>query len=326
MVRTENDSWDIATSVGATAVMVALARAAETNSANPLIRDSYAETLVSTPELAEVREQIASMWRQRGLDTDAERGQDHEDDFATNFQQMVDYQAIRTHFFDEFFVGATGTAAGIRQVVIVAAGLDSRAYRLDWPSGTTVFEIDQPRVLEYKTVTLNRAGAVPSATRREVAVDLRHDWPAALCAAGFDPDVPTAWLAEGLLPFLPGQAQESMFAAIDGLSAPGSHIAVEVFGVDPAARREVEEQWRQARAEREARGEDISFDPLELWYHDDVGPECADWFAAHGWRTRSVEAAGEFERLGRPMQETPGRPRPFVNAFVTAEKPRQPVG
>src|ERR1700758_5639530 len=165
MVRTEDDSWDIATSVGATAVMVALARAAETNSANPLIRDGYAETLVSTPELAEVREQIASMWRQRSLDTDAER----DDEMAANFQQMVDYQAIRTHFFDEFFVVATGTAAGIRQVVIVAAGLDSRAYRLDWPSGTTVFEIDQPKVLEYKTATLNRAGAEPAAHRLEGA-------------------------------------------------------------------------------------------------------------------------------------------------------------
>jgi methyltransferase (TIGR00027 family) len=323
MVRTENDSWDIATSVGATAVMVALARAAETISANPLIRDNYAETLVSTPELAEVCEQIASMWRQRD-DEDTDDSDDSDDQMATNFQQMVDYQAVRTHFFDEFF--ATGTAAGIRQVVIVAAGLDSRAYRLDWPSGTMVFEIDQPKVLEYKTATLSRAGVIPSATRREVAADLRHDWPAALRAAGFDPDAPTAWLAEGLLPFLPGEAQESMFAAIDGLSAPGSQIAVEVFGVDEAARREVEEQWRQARAEREARGEDISFDPLELWYHDDVRPECADWFAAHGWRTRSVEAAGEFERLGRPVWETPGRPRPFVNAFVTAEKPHQPVG
>jgi methyltransferase (TIGR00027 family) len=328
MVRTENDSWDIATSVGATAVMVALARAAETSSTNPLIRDDYAETLVSTPELAEVREQIASMWRQRPEDDEDAVDAEHsatDDDVRMNFQQMVDYQAVRTHFFDEFFAAA-GAAPGIRQVVILAAGLDSRAYRLNWPSGTTVFEIDQPKVLEYKTSTLNQAGVIPSATRREVAVDLRHDWPAALCAAGFDPDVPTAWLAEGLLPFLPGQAQESMFAAIDGLSAPGSRIAVEVFGVDEAARREVEEQWRQARAEREARGEDTSFDPLELWYHDDVGPECADWFAAHGWRTRSVDTRGEFERLGRPMRETPGRPRPFVNAFVTAEKPRQPVG
>ena len=160
MVRTDNDSWDIATSVGATAVMVALARAAETGSHDPLIRDEYAATLVGTPELAELRDRITSMFRSDGPD-DPDSG----DADAIDFQQMVDYQAVRTHFFDEYFGAAS--SIGIRQVVILAAGLDSRAYRLEWPSGTTVFEIDQPKVLEYKTATLNRAGAIPSATRRD---------------------------------------------------------------------------------------------------------------------------------------------------------------
>jgi methyltransferase (TIGR00027 family) len=321
MVRTDNDSWDIATSVGATAVMVALARAAETAGPNPLIRDEYAETLVGTPELAEVRDQIASMFRSDAPD---EPDADDADSDTMDFQQMVDYQAVRTHFFDEFFAHAG--SVGIRQVVILAAGLDSRAYRLHWPPATTVFEIDQPKVLEYKTATLNGAGAIPSAARREVAVDLRHDWPAALRAAGFDPDVPTAWLVEGLLPFLPATAQEAMFAAIDDLSAGGSRIAIEVFGVDAAARREAVERWREVRAKREQRGEDVSFDPFELWYHDEDTPDSAEWFAARGWTAHAVDAAGEFERLGRQMRETPGRPRPFNNAFVTAEKPRQPVG
>jgi methyltransferase (TIGR00027 family) len=316
MVRTENDSWDIATSVGATAVMVALARAAETGSPNPLIRDEYAETLVGTPELAELRDRIASMFRAAGPEDP--------DSDVMDFQQMVDYQAVRTHFFDECFGAAA--SSGVRQHVILASGLDSRAYRLDWPSGSTVFEIDQPKVLEYKTATLNRAGAIPSATRREVAVDLRHDWPAALCAAGFDADVPTAWLAEGLLPFLPARAQEAMFAAIDDLSAAGSRIAIEVFGVDQAARQEAVERWREVRAAREARGEDVSFDPFELWYHEEDTPDTAEWFAARGWTVQAVDAPGEFDRLGRPMRETPGRPRNFNNAFVTAGKPRQPVG
>jgi methyltransferase (TIGR00027 family) len=319
MVRTDNDSWDIATSVGATAVMVALARAAETGSHDPLIRDEYAATLVGTPELAELRDRITSMFRSDGPD-DPDSG----DADAIDFQQMVDYQAVRTHFFDEYFGAAS--SIGIRQVVILAAGLDSRAYRLEWPSGTTVFEIDQPKVLEYKTATLNGAGATPSASRREVAVDLRHDWPAALRDAGFDPDVPTAWLAEGLLPFLPATAQDAMFAAIDDLSAGGSRIAIEVFGVDKAARREAEERWREVRAKREERGEDVSFDPFELWYHDEDTPDSADWFATRGWTTQATETAGEFERLGRPMRETPGRPRSFNNLFVTAEKPPQPVG
>jgi methyltransferase (TIGR00027 family) len=314
MARADNDSWDIATSVGATAVMVAMARAAETSSDHPLIRDEYAEPLVSTPALAEVRERIASLWRRPDEPEDPAAG------LAMDFQQMIDYQAVRTHFFDEYFTAAA--EAGIRQHVILAAGLDSRAYRLNWPAGTVVYEIDLPAVLEYKSTTLDALGAAPATTRREVAVDLRGDWPAALRAAGFDPAVPTAWLAEGLLPFLPGQAQEAMFNAIDGLSAAGSRIAVEVFGVDEASRQEVEEQWRQRRAEREQRGEDVLFDPLELWYDDSDRPECAEWFTAHGWTTRSVDSRDEFERLGRPPSLPTDEPQHFVNSLVTAERPR----
>src|ERR1700755_2973375 len=110
---------------------------------------------------------------------------------AAVFEHMRGYQAVRTHFFDAHFAGAV--AAGIRQVVILAAGLDARAYRLDWPAGTTVFEIDQPKVLAYKTSTLDDHGAVAKSRRVPVAVDLRDDWTAALIAAGFDPTQPTAW-------------------------------------------------------------------------------------------------------------------------------------
>jgi methyltransferase (TIGR00027 family) len=127
MPRTADDSWDIATSVGATAVMVALARAAETGSAEPLIRDQFAEPLVSTPELEGVREQVTAWWA---------GAEDDDPDGAVRAQEMINYQAVRTHFFDAYFADAA--AAGIRQVVILAAGLDSRAYRLDWPAGVTV--------------------------------------------------------------------------------------------------------------------------------------------------------------------------------------------
>jgi methyltransferase (TIGR00027 family) len=312
--RSENDSWDIATSVGATAVMVALARAAETRSPNPLIRDEYAEVLVSTPELADLRARLDAMWARA----------EESDERAMDFQQMTDYQAVRTHFFDDFFAAAM--AEGIRQHVILASGLDSRGHRLVWPVGTVVYEIDLPAVLDYKSATLTAVGASPSTTLREVAVDLRDDWPSALRDAGFDPTAPTAWLAEGLLPFLRGDAQEAMFAAITELSAPGSRIALEVFGVDPAARAEVHERWQQMRAERESRGEDTSFDVLDLWYHDDEPPECAEWFAAHGWRTETVASRDEHIRLGRPPRDEPGEARPMINAFVTAELAPQPVG
>jgi methyltransferase (TIGR00027 family) len=311
VTRTENDTWDIATSVGATAVMVALARAAETGSADPLIRDQFAEPLVSTPELAEVREQVSSWWTVPDEDDAAA-------DYTVDFQQMIDYQAVRTHFFDAFFAAAS--AAGIDQVVILAAGLDSRAYRLDWPGGTVVYELDLPKVLEYKVAILDAHGAKPATTRREVPVDLRRDWPKALRDNGFDRARPTAWLAEGLLPFLPGAAQEAMFAAIDRLSGPGSRIAIEVFGFDDERRQEVEEQWAKLRAAREKRGEDVSFDPMNLWYDNEGRPDTAEWFGAHGWTTQSVDGREESARLGRLTAATADDERPFFNSFVTAEK------
>ncbi|MDT5408762.1 MAG: hypothetical protein QOG14_982, partial [Mycobacterium sp.] len=87
-------------------------------------------------------------------------------------------------YFDEYLLAAV--QAGVRQVVILASGLDSRAYRLPWPDGTTVYEIDQPQVIEFKTRTLADLGAEPTANRRTVPIDLRADWPAALRAAGLD--------------------------------------------------------------------------------------------------------------------------------------------
>ena len=109
----------------------------------------------------------------------------------------------------------------------MAAGLDARAYRLPWPDGTVVFEVDQPDVIEFKTKTLAELGAKPTADRRTVAIDLRDDWPQALLDTGFNPNSPTAWIAEGLLIYLPPQAQDLLFDNINELSAPGSRLATE---------------------------------------------------------------------------------------------------
>src|ERR1700761_1884082 len=211
-VRSEGDSWDITTSVGATALNVATARALEAQKPDPLAVDPYAEVFCRA---------VGG----RAADVLDGKVPDHElktSDFGEHF---VNFQGARTKYFDDYFVRAA--EAGVRQVVVLAAGLDSRAYRLDWPDGTTIFELDQPQVLDFKREVLAGEGAKPRADRREIAIDLRDDWPQALRDSGFDPAKPSAWIAEGLLIYLPAAAQEQLFSGIDSLAGPGSHIAVE---------------------------------------------------------------------------------------------------
>ena len=281
-VRSAGDSWTITELVGATALGVAASRAAETAGPDPLIRDEFARLLVSSAGPAWARLADPELaW----LDGDQHGQRSH--------RCGIDYQAVRTHFFDEYF--AEAAAAGIRQVVILAAGLDSRAYRLDWPTGTTVYEIDQPQVLEYKTETLRRHGAVPSAIRLPVPVDLRDDWPAALTAAGFDRAQPTAWLAEGLLPYLPSDAADRLFEMVTALSAPESQIAVEVFGLNSRGN---SQRWLRMR---ERLGLDVNVHALT--YNEPDRSDAAAWLAAHDWRVHSVSNRDEMARLGRPVPD-----------------------
>lgn len=303
--RHHDDTWDIATSVGATAVLVAAARAAETVSADPLIRDEFAAPLISTPELADLLAAISA----GGVgDPDDEAGREY----------MVTYQAVRTHYFDAFFAAAT--SAGIDQIVILASGLDSRAYRLGWPEDTVIYELDLPEVLRYKSTTLAAHGATPTAVRRDVAADLRQDWPKVLRDSGFRPHRPTAWLAEGLLPFLPGPAQDAMFARIDELSAPGSHIAAEAFPIDNSLKNTVDRNRAKILAIREERGDQAAFDFGDLWYDDEGRTDCAAWFDAHGWTATAVDSRNEVLRLGRPVPSFDENNEPFVATFVVAVK------
>nr|MDT0523018.1 SAM-dependent methyltransferase [Streptomyces sp. DSM 41633] len=203
-----------------------------------------------------------------------------------------------THYFDDYFTEVTHD--GIRQVVILAAGLDSRAFRLDWPAGTTVYEIDQPKVLEYKTATLGAHGAVARAQHVPVPIDLREDWPAALIEAGFDPEQPTAWLAEGLLPYLPGEAQDRLFELVGAHSAPGSRLAVEDFTMDPARYTPEKRAARRARGEHMRASLGLDIDADALMYTGDERADAAEWLAAHGWDVNAVDSADEMARLGRP--------------------------
>jgi methyltransferase (TIGR00027 family) len=201
--------------------------------------------------------------------------------------------------------------------VILASGLDSRGYRLDWPAETTIYEIDQPKVLEYKAAALADHGVQPSARLREVAIDLRNDWPAALREAGFDASTPTAWLAEGLLMYLPSDAQDRLFELISELSAPGSRIAVETVGVQPEDRREaMRERFKQLRARF---GMEESVDFAELMYNDPDRADVAEWLNAHGWTASAVPSQDEMRRLGRWVLVDTPQNSAFAN-FVTAQR------
>ncbi len=182
MARTDHDTWDPATSVGTTATLVATARALANRAG--LINDPFAEPLVRAVGV-DFFTQVAS--GERAL---SELGDDN------GFALLTDLFAVRTRFFDNFLTDAG--RAGIRQAVILASGLDARPYRLWWPAGTTVYEIDQPEVIEFKTQTLRGLQATPTADRRAMGIDLRREWPEALRRLGFDATKPTVWIAEGL--------------------------------------------------------------------------------------------------------------------------------
>lgn len=208
MARTD-DSWDITESVGATALGVAMARAHETASDRPLFIDRYARVFLDAA--------AARGWRPPTGAT------------AEGIRTISNYAASRTKWFDDFFIAAGGT--GIAQAVLLAAGLDARAWRLPWVHGSVVYEIDQPQVLQFKAEALRTVHAKPAAGYVAVPVDLRHDWPKALVDSGFNATKPTVWSVEGLLPYLPDDAQALLFERITDLSAAGSRIGVDAFDV-----------------------------------------------------------------------------------------------
>jgi methyltransferase (TIGR00027 family) len=312
VARTDNDSWEITESVGATALGVAAARAADTESANPLINDPYARIFLDTvgdgvwnwygaPELpAEVVEAVPDM--------------------PERMQALVSYFATRTKFFDTSFVDAAN--AGIRQAVILAAGLDARSWRLPWPDGTTVYELDQDRVLDFKASTLHEHGAEPKANRVAVAVDLRHDWPTALQQAGFDPSAPSVWSIEGLLMYLPAAAQDLLFDRIQDLAAPGSRIAVEGLGPEfavpelRAQRRERMDRLRELMAKTDSQIEVPTTD--ELWYFEER-EHVGDWLRRHGWDVTATPSDELMASYGRPSPEGLEEASP-THWFISAQR------
>jgi methyltransferase (TIGR00027 family) len=290
--RSHDDNWDLASSVGATATMVATGRAMATKDPRGLINDPFAEPLVRA-----VGVDFFIKMMDGELDLDA-----IENATPSRMQAMTDGMAVRTKYFDDYLIDATGT--GVRQVVILASGLDSRAYRLPWPADTVVYEIDQPQVIDFKTTTLAGIGAEPTATRRTIPIDLRADWPTALRDAGLDATAPTAWLAEGLLIYLPPEAQDRLFDNITALSVPGSTIATEfvpgIIDFDADRVREMSSSFRD-------HGVDI--DMASLVYAGERN-HVVDYLHIKGWQVEGVTRTELFGRDGIDLPE-PDRDDPL---------------
>ncbi|MTE13812.1 class I SAM-dependent methyltransferase [Nocardia aurantiaca] len=299
-MRTDDDSWDITESVGATALGVAAIRAYETSREDALFRDPYAAKLVGAVG--------SEGWN--ALMTGALSGQGVSDADLRGWS-MGSVLVARTLYFDEYFADAL--RAGIRQIVILAAGLDARAYRLEWPSGTRIFELDQPKVLAFKARAL--AGDEPAADRREVAIDLRQDWPKALLDKGFELGEPTAWLAEGLLRYLPGHAQDQLLEKVVELSAPGSRMALNL-SMDGDMADEFRERRRKVMAEA-----GIHIDLENLFYPWEDRKDPRDWFAMHRWLVTQGDPVTLLEDHGRTVPDA-AKAGMGAHILMTATKPR----
>ncbi len=304
MARTENDTWDLASSVGATATMVAAARALAANADEPVIDDPFAAPLVRAVGVDFFTKLVDDDFDLAALEPDAAEG-------LTRFANGM---AARTRFFDDFVLDAA--RAGVRQFVILASGLDARAYRLPWPAGSVVFEIDQPEVIEFKTKALADLGALPTTDRRAVAVDLRFDWPAALTEAGFEASRPTAWIAEGLLGYLPPEAQDRLLDQIAELSAPGSRVAVEeIPAIEEEDHEEIAARMKDFSDRWRAHGFDLDF--TELVFLGDRA-DVSSYLQGHGWKTTSMTSDELLVHNGLPRVDDDAQIGSVV--YVTATR------
>jgi methyltransferase (TIGR00027 family) len=311
MARSDADSWDLASSVGATATMVAAARAVATAETDPLISDPFAAPLVRA---------VGIEFFTRVVDGEISPPPAAEDGDGSQLelQQETDSLAVRTRFFDEFFTNAA--TAGIHQAVILAAGLDARAYRLPWPRGSVVYEVDQPKVIEFKTETMSRLGAIPAAERRTVSIDLRDDWPTALRRSGFDDSKPAIWSAEGLLMYLPPEAQDRLFDHITALSAPGSQLATEYHpdtGPTMAERAQaLNERWANL-------GCDVDLSGL---FYEGERNNVVDYLSDRGWHVTTHTRRQLFGDYGRtfPVDDALAPFQNIVSVIATRGKEPSP--
>jgi methyltransferase (TIGR00027 family) len=285
--------------LGLTAILVAGARATESARSDRLFDDPFAGAFV---EAASAVSPAIAQALAHGSGDEAVNRARH------------DSVAVRTRFCDDYLLAAV--RSGCRQVVLLAAGLDARAFRLSWPEGVRLWELDTPEVFAFKERILTGRGATPGCERIVIPADLREAWPAALRGAGFDARKPTAWLIEGLLMYLDEGERDLLLDRVGALSSRGSRLALDhrpgffsppAIGTDDAARARSAARFAALAA---AASSDASLtDP-------------AGWLARHGWNAEVAEPATIFARHGRavPAQLEPvaaGAPRSWM---ATAER------
>ncbi|MEU9976452.1 class I SAM-dependent methyltransferase [Streptomyces sp. NPDC051014] len=256
--------------VWATAVGVARVRARETERRDALFRDPLAQAFAAAGG--------------RGSSAVPPPG----DEAARRRRLGVAFSiVIRTKFLDDLLERAS--ASGVRQVVLLGAGMDSRAFRTDWPEGTRLFEVDTAVPLDFKASVLRQERAVPRCERITVPVDLRDDWPGALAAAGHDPAEPTVWIAEGLLIYLPEDAVELLLARVGARSAPGSRM-----GLTLGSRGVIERFGADA----------VPGSAVSLWVSE-MPDDPVAWLAGHGWEATSHTLRERAAAYGRPVGTPP---------------------
>jgi methyltransferase (TIGR00027 family) len=272
--------------VGGTALGVARMRAAESRRPDRLFDDPFASAFAEAgPARPEPADHPVS-----------ERAYQADRDLVSALTFSV---VIRTRFFDDYLTAAA--AQGCAQVVLVAAGLDTRAFRLDWPADLRLYELDQPEVLQFKHSVLGGVGAGPRCQRRTIPVDLRRDWPAPLTAAGFDPGQPTAWLVEGLLIYLSPAEAAALLTRIGALSPPGSRLALERGG---SAQKLISQARGTPRGDR-----------LAAMWKGGLGEDAAAWLTTRGWQATAHDLAAVARTYGRPA------PAHTHTGFATATRP-----
>jgi len=270
-------NWDVSSGPGVTALGLAAARSVESGRPDRLIEDPFARALF---EAARADLPMLVDWPDAGSPiSDAEALHLH----------GSRYIGLRTRFYDDALLAAARD--GLTQGVLLGAGLDTRAFRLSLPAGFQLFELDQPGVFQFKDAALDAQGAEPRCTRSAIGIDLRDDWPGALAAGGFDPERPTAWVAEGLLPYLPPDAQSALLSGIHDLAAPGSIVALDRIAGDPTAGDRLQDLSERSGID------------MESLLAGGDGDDLAASLRARGWRAYEETTATLAARYGRDLSE-----------------------